>query len=42
MPEWLSPIDSIVPVQLLAVHAAERLGVDVDRPFGLTKVTQTT
>ena len=42
VPEWLSPIVSIVPVQLLAVHAAERLGVDVDRPFGLTKVTQTT
>jgi glucosamine--fructose-6-phosphate aminotransferase (isomerizing) len=42
VPEWLSPIVSIVPLQLLAVAAAERLGVDVDRPFGLTKVTQTT
>jgi glutamine---fructose-6-phosphate transaminase (isomerizing) len=41
-PEWLSPLPAVVPAQLLAVGAAERLGLDVDRPFGLQKVTRTT
>jgi glucosamine 6-phosphate synthetase-like amidotransferase/phosphosugar isomerase protein len=41
-PEWLSPICAVVPAQLLAVGAAERLGLDVDRPVGLQKVTRTT
>jgi glucosamine--fructose-6-phosphate aminotransferase (isomerizing) len=41
-PEWLSPIVAVVPAQLLAVGAAEHLGLDVDRPFGLQKVTRTT
>jgi glucosamine--fructose-6-phosphate aminotransferase (isomerizing) len=41
-PEWLSPICAVVPAQLLAVGAAERRGVDVDRPAGLQKVTRTT
>jgi glucosamine--fructose-6-phosphate aminotransferase (isomerizing) len=41
-PEWLSPICAVVPAQLLAVGAAERRGLDVDRPVGLQKVTRTT
>jgi glucosamine--fructose-6-phosphate aminotransferase (isomerizing) len=42
VPEWLSPICAVVPAQLLAVGAAERRGLDVDRPVGLQKVTRTT
>jgi glucosamine--fructose-6-phosphate aminotransferase (isomerizing) len=41
VPEWLSPICAVVPAQLLAVGAAERRGLDVDRPVGLQKVTRT-
>jgi glucosamine--fructose-6-phosphate aminotransferase (isomerizing) len=41
-PEWLSPLCAVVPAQLLAVGAAERRGLDVDRPLGLHKVTRTT
>lgn len=41
VPEWLSPLVAVVPVQLLAVGVAERRGVDVDHPFGLSKVTLT-
>jgi glucosamine--fructose-6-phosphate aminotransferase (isomerizing) len=42
VPEWLSPLCAVVPAQLLAVGAAERRGLDVDRPVGLQKVTRTT
>ena len=41
-PEWLSPLRAVVPAQLLAVGAAERLGLDVDHPHGLHKITRTT
>ena len=41
-PEWLSPLCAVVPAQLLAVGAAERRGLDADRPAGLQKVTRTT
>jgi glutamine---fructose-6-phosphate transaminase (isomerizing) len=40
-PEWLSPLCAVVPAQLLAVGAAERRGLDADRPAGLQKVTRT-
>jgi glucosamine--fructose-6-phosphate aminotransferase (isomerizing) len=40
-PEWLSPLTAVIPAQLLAVGAAERRGLDVDRPLGLQKVTRT-
>jgi glucosamine--fructose-6-phosphate aminotransferase (isomerizing) len=40
-PEWLSPLTAVIPAQLLAVGAAERRGLDVDRPVGLQKVTRT-
>jgi glucosamine--fructose-6-phosphate aminotransferase (isomerizing) len=42
MPEWLSPLGAAIPAQLLAAALAERRGVEVDRPFGLSKVTRTT
>jgi glutamine---fructose-6-phosphate transaminase (isomerizing) len=42
VPEWLSPLCAVIPAQLLAVGAAERRGLDVDRPAGLQKVTRTT
>jgi glucosamine--fructose-6-phosphate aminotransferase (isomerizing) len=41
VPEWLGPVAAIVPAQLLAVGLAERRGVDVDAPFGLSKITMT-
>jgi glutamine---fructose-6-phosphate transaminase (isomerizing) len=39
IPEWLGPVIAIVPAQLLAVGLAEQRGVDVDAPFGLSKIT---
>ena len=42
VPEWLSPLTAVIPAQLLAVGAAERRGLDADRPAGLQKVTRTT
>jgi glucosamine--fructose-6-phosphate aminotransferase (isomerizing) len=42
MPEWLSPLGAVVPAQRLAAALAERRGVEVDRPFGLSKITRTT
>jgi glucosamine--fructose-6-phosphate aminotransferase (isomerizing) len=40
--EWLSPLVAVLPGQLLAVGLAEDRGLDVDHPFGLSKVTRTT
>lgn len=40
-PEWLAPLTSIVPGQVLAWRLATTRGLDVDRPHGLTKVTET-
>lgn len=39
--ELLAPLVYIVRAQQLALHLALGRGVDPDRPFGLTKVTQT-
>jgi glucosamine--fructose-6-phosphate aminotransferase (isomerizing) len=41
VPEWLSPIVSIVPGQLLAGAVALSAGHDPDKPRGLSKVTMT-
>jgi glucosamine--fructose-6-phosphate aminotransferase (isomerizing) len=41
LPEWLSPIATIVPGQMLALHVAQVKGFDPDRPRGLQKVTRT-
>jgi glutamine---fructose-6-phosphate transaminase (isomerizing) len=39
--EWASPLLSIVPGQLFAMHLAHTRDYDVDRPRGITKVTET-
>jgi glucosamine--fructose-6-phosphate aminotransferase (isomerizing) len=41
LPGWLTPLTSAVLGQLVAWQAAERRGVDVDRPGDLSKVTLT-
>lgn len=41
VPEWLSPLVSIVPGQLFAMHLANVRDFDVDQPRGLLKVTET-
>ncbi len=41
VPEWLSPLTSIVPGQLFAMYLAHARDYDVDRPRGLHKVTET-
>ena len=42
MPEWLSPLGAVIPAQKLAAGLAEQRGIEVDRPFGLHKITRTT
>lgn len=41
VPEWLSPITSIIPGQMFAMYLAHTRGFDVDNPRGLYKVTET-
>jgi glucosamine--fructose-6-phosphate aminotransferase (isomerizing) len=41
LPEWLSPLVSVLPGQLLALHMVLERGHDPDRPRGLEKVTLT-
>ncbi|MDZ4158565.1 MAG: SIS domain-containing protein [Anaerolineaceae bacterium] len=41
VPEWLSPITSIIPGQLLAMHLASIRHYDPDKPRSLSKVTET-
>lgn len=41
VPEWLSPLTSIIPGQLLAMHLAYVRDYDPDHPRGLRKVTKT-
>lgn len=41
LPEWLTPIATIVPGQALAMHLAVARGGDPDHPRGLQKVTLT-
>lgn len=41
MPEWVSPIVSIVPAQLFAYHLTRAKGYDTEGPRGLHKVTET-
>jgi len=41
IPEWVSPICSVLPGQLFAFRLAEARGVDIDQPHGLNKVTIT-
>ncbi len=41
VPEWLSPIISIVPAQLFALDLAAERDIDPDHPRSLHKITQT-
>jgi glutamine---fructose-6-phosphate transaminase (isomerizing) len=41
LPEWLSPLLTVVPGQVAAVHLAKLRGADIDSPVGLTKITRT-
>jgi glucosamine--fructose-6-phosphate aminotransferase (isomerizing) len=41
VPEWLSPLISIVPAQLFAYHLTLAKGFDVDKPRSISKVTET-
>ncbi len=41
IPEWLSPLVSIIPGQLLAYHITQVKGYDTEKPRGLNKVTLT-
>jgi glucosamine--fructose-6-phosphate aminotransferase (isomerizing) len=41
IPEWLSPISTIIPGQIFGMYLAHTRGFDVDQPRGLSKVTKT-
>jgi glucosamine--fructose-6-phosphate aminotransferase (isomerizing) len=41
IPEWLSPLVSIVPAQLFACHLTKVKGYDTETPRSITKVTET-
>ena len=41
IPEWLTPLVSIIPAQLFACHLTEAKGYDTDTPRSITKVTET-
>jgi glucosamine--fructose-6-phosphate aminotransferase (isomerizing) len=41
LPEWLSPLTSVLPGQLLALHVTLAKGYDPDHPRGLKKTTKT-
>ena len=41
LPEWLSPLLTVVPGQVAAVQLAKLRGANIDSPIGLTKVTRT-
>jgi glucosamine--fructose-6-phosphate aminotransferase (isomerizing) len=41
LPEWLTPLVSVIPGQLFAMRLAVARGLDPDHPAGLTKVTET-
>ena len=41
VPEWLTPLLTVIPGQVAAVRLARLHGADVDSPAGLTKITLT-
>jgi glucosamine--fructose-6-phosphate aminotransferase (isomerizing) len=41
IPEWLSPLVTVIPGQLVAFRLATLGGIDVDNPNGLSKITLT-
>jgi glucosamine--fructose-6-phosphate aminotransferase (isomerizing) len=41
MPEWLTPIVSIIPAQLFAYHLTQAKGLDPEKPRTIGKITET-
>jgi len=41
IPEWLTPLISIIPAQLFACHLTRVKGYDTEKPRSITKVTET-
>jgi glucosamine--fructose-6-phosphate aminotransferase (isomerizing) len=41
IPEWLTPLVSILPAQLFACHLTKVKGFDTEKPRSITKVTET-
>ncbi len=41
IPEWLSPLPYVIPGQLFAFQLTREMGLPVDQPAGLTKITET-
>jgi glucosamine--fructose-6-phosphate aminotransferase (isomerizing) len=41
MPEWISPLVSIVPAQLFCYHLTRAMGYDTESPRQLSKITRT-
>lgn len=41
IPEWLSPLITVLPGQLFAYHLTTLMGLNPDQPIGLTKITET-
>jgi glucosamine--fructose-6-phosphate aminotransferase (isomerizing) len=41
IPEWLSPLVSILPAQLFAYHLTRAKGYNAEQPRGIRKVTET-
>ncbi len=41
IPEWVSPMVTVIPGQLFSLKLTTEKGLDPDRPEGLTKVTET-
>lgn len=41
LPEWVSPLVSVIPGQLFALELSRAKGLDPDHPEGLSKVTKT-
>ena len=41
IPEWLTPIPYVIPGQLFALQLTREMGLPLDQPAGLTKITET-
>jgi glucosamine--fructose-6-phosphate aminotransferase (isomerizing) len=41
VPEWISPLLTVLPGQLYSLGLAQARGLDPDHPIGLTKITET-
>jgi glucosamine--fructose-6-phosphate aminotransferase (isomerizing) len=41
VPEWISPLLTVLPGQLYSLGLAQARGLDPDHPLGLTKITET-